>query len=62
MTMYKEQLEKSLKNIEDYVSDVDKLYVGKCVMILVHIGYWVLDSVTSTKLPNFFKIAQKLFH
>ena len=60
MTMYKEQLEKSLKNIEDYVSDVDKLYVGKCVMIFS--AYWVLDSVTTTKSPNFFKIAQKLFH
>ena len=40
MTMYKEQLEKSLKNIEDYVSDVDKLYVGKCVMIFS--AYWIL--------------------
>ena len=40
MTMYKEQLEKSLKNIEDYLSDVDKLYVGQCVMIFS--AYWIL--------------------
>jgi hypothetical protein len=29
MIMYKLQLERNLKNIEDYVSDVDKLYVGE---------------------------------